>query len=233
MEVENREEIFQECSYGHRDDEASSIDVINGDEEGHSHRKCSVDNCEVDHDSILCLLNSEMMEDNEEERSLESNISRTSVSSLSKHKRVLDYIEMDFDSSENIVHVPLCSDDQRCHSGEVKRTKTAQREKREREVMQKSLKELFATQSNEEIEEEEERYPRRDSPLHGQLTISSSSDDYISLCRSNSTASTQSFVFPILNSNLCETPIKITPCEKRLNKKVSYWRKYCFGCWIF
>ncbi|RAL41129.1 hypothetical protein DM860_017678 [Cuscuta australis] len=213
MEVENPEEI------------------VNGDEEGHSHRKCSVDNCEVDHDSILCLLNSEMMGDEEEGRFLESNVSRTSESLSFKHKRVLDYIEMDFDSSENVVHVPLCSDDQRCHSEEVNRIKTAQREKRERKVVQKSLEALFATQSNEDKEEEEERYPRRDSPLHGQLTISSSSDDCISLCRSNSSASAQSFVFPILNSDLCGSPI--TPCEKRLNKKVSYWRKYCFGCWIF
>ncbi|VFQ86682.1 unnamed protein product [Cuscuta campestris] len=95
MEVENPEEI------------------VNGDEEGHSHRKCSVDNCEVDHDSILCLLNSEMMGDEEEGRFLESNVSRTSESLSFKHKRVLDYIEMDFDSSENVVHVPLCSDDKR------------------------------------------------------------------------------------------------------------------------
>ncbi|CAH9102439.1 unnamed protein product [Cuscuta epithymum] len=203
--------------------QGSSI-IIGGEKEEHSHRKCSVDNCELDHDIIFCLLN---FETDKERMIHDANISGSHdivIGNLHSNQRFVDENKSvdtkinDSGDVQTVIH----------DHGLAGQTETLQKGETETsEVQKSSLGALFGMHSAED-----EPFPSADSPLHGPLTVSSNHD-----CSSfrSSAASAQSFVFPILTSDFYESPVKMAQSESRLRfiKKSRQWKKYWFGCWIF
>ncbi|CAH9078595.1 unnamed protein product [Cuscuta europaea] len=202
------------------EDEGQGSPIILGgeEEEEHSHRKCSVDNCELDHDIIFSLLNFET--DKERMIILDPNISGSHdivIGNLHSNQSVDTKIN-DSGDVQTVIH----------DHGLAGQTETQQKGETETsEVQKSSLGALFGMHSAED-----ESFPSADSPLHGPLTVSLNHD-----CSSlrSSAASAQSFVFPILTSDFYESPVKMEQSESRLRflKKSRQWKKYWFGCWIF